>query len=138
LYFAMAADATLLNLEVRAMKRLRFALLVVVLVSVVSCGGARLGEPISVPRDKTVSFAGGDLKIRSCNYLREYLAPTDEHPHGSEEWYNYLEVTVNGQDRRIERPLDENPIVVDGYEITILEMEPEREVGCIVAVERID
>lgn len=119
-------------------KRLRFALWIVVLVSIASCGSAQLGKPVSVPRDRTVKFAGGDLEIRSCSYLREYLAPDDENPHGSEEWYNYLAITVDGQDRRIERPLELNVIAVDGYEITILEMEPEREVQCIVVVERTD
>lgn len=118
-------------------KRLQLVLWVLLITAVTSCS-ARLGEPVSVPRGETVKFAGGDLEIRTCSYLREYLAPDDENEFGYEEVYNKLAITVDGEDFEIERPVGMEVVTIEGYEITIVEMEPEPEVMCTVIVERIN
>jgi hypothetical protein len=43
---------------------------------------------------------------------------------------------LGGKDRTLERPVGAGAISVDGDEIMVVEMEPEREVKCIVIVER--
>ncbi len=118
-------------------KRWRLVVWLVAVLAVTSCGYGRLGTPVSVPREKTVTLAWGDLKIRNCYYVREYLVRDDEKKNAPEEWYNHLSITVNGKEMEIEKPVGMGVITVDGYEITILEMEPEREIKCTVIVERI-
>ena len=59
-------------------KRWGLVVWIALIMTVTSCSYGRLGTPVSVPRDKTVTLAWGDLKIRNCYAVREYLARDDQ------------------------------------------------------------
>ena len=117
------------------MNWLRFVVLGVLITAVSACTNARLGKPVSISRGEPVSFAGGDLEIRSCGFVHEFV----DNDSGDDEAIYHLILTVNGQDREIERRISRDVVTVgDAFEITMVDVEPDRDVMCTVLVERVE
>ena len=117
------------------MKWFRIVVLVWVITAVSACTNARLGKPISITRGDSVSFAGGDLEIHSCGFVHEFV----DNDSGDDEALYHLILTVNGQDREIERRISRDVVTIgDAFEITMVDVEPDRDTMCTVIVERVE
>lgn len=124
-------------LEVSEAERWGLVVWLVAVLVLTSCGYRQLRIPVSVPRDKTVTFAWGDLKIRNCYQVRESLTRDAQERNASEGLCNLLSLTENGKKVEIEKPAAKNVITIGDYETITPAMEPEREVMCTIVVERV-